>query len=111
MAKLAESLDQIRRATPASTADSVHNEFEARRRQLNEHAARINTVRAPAGLSVIQILGRLLRLPEAARSSVRLRGAALSSLDRGRFDELRRSLMDAAAHSALFSGDDASPWN
>ena len=46
MARLAHALEQIRHAVPADGAEAVHREFEARRQQLNEHARRVNALRA-----------------------------------------------------------------
>lgn len=111
MARLANTLDQIRGAVPADGVEAVHREFEARRRQLNEHARRINVVRLPTGLSVNQIVGRLLRLPAHAKSALRLRGATLTALTAERVEQVSRWILDGAANAALLLGTDASPWN
>ena len=111
MIRLAAALDQIRHAGSVNGADAVHGEFEARRRELNEHARRINVSRSPAGLSLNQIIGRLLRLPPEAKSTLRLRGQTLAALTRERTDELRRWVMDGAAQPKLLLGIDTSPWN
>lgn len=111
MARLAQTLEQIRHAVPAEGVDAVHREFEALRRQLNEHARRVNTVRAPAGLSVNQMTGRLLRLPTPATSSIRLRGDTLTTLTSERADEVRRCVIEGAANPILLLGTDPSPWN
>jgi len=99
MARLAEALDQIRHAVPADDAEAVHRDFEARRRQLNEHARRVNAPRQPAGLSVNRMMGTLLRLPETARSALRLRGDTLAALTAERADEVKRSILEGAAQS------------
>ncbi len=80
MARLAEALDHIRHAAPADGANVVQREFEARRRQLNEHARRVNAPRPPSDLSVNRMMGMLLRLPVVARSALRFRGDALAAL-------------------------------
>ena len=111
MARLANALQQIRNAVPADGAEAVHREFEARRKQLNEHARRVNQTRQPTGLSVNQMIGRLLRLPEAARSSLRLRGETLAALTAERAEEVKQWILDGAGNPTLLLGVDPSPWN
>lgn len=111
MARLAHTLDEIRHAVPAGGVETVHREFEARRRLLNEHARRVNTVRQPVGLSVNQMIGRLLRLPTAAKSAFRLRGDALAAMTVERAEEVRQWILDGAANPTLLLGTDPSPWN
>jgi very-short-patch-repair endonuclease len=111
MARLAYALEQIRNALPADGAEAVHREFEARRKQLNEHARRVNQIRQPTGLSVNQMIGRLLRLPAAAKSALRLRGATLAALTAERADEIKQWILESAANPTLFLGTDPSPWN
>ena len=53
MARLADTLEQIRHARPAEGIETVHQRFEVRRRQLNQHAFRVNVPREP--LSLIHI--------------------------------------------------------
>ena len=111
MARLAEALDHIRHAAPVDGADVVQREFEARRRQLNEHARRVNALRPPSDLSVSRMMGMLLRLPVVARSALRFRGDALAALTAERADEIKRSIVDGTAHPGLLLGTDPSPWN
>jgi hypothetical protein len=111
MARLAHALEQIRHAAPTDGAEAVHREFEARRRQLNEHARRVNTVRQPAGFSVNRMIGRLLRLPAAAKSALRLRGDTLSAITAERADEVKHWILEGAANATLLLGTDSSPWN
>jgi len=111
MARIAHAFEQIRHALLADGADAVHREFEARRRQLNEHARRVNQIRQPTGLSVNQMRGRLLRLPAAANSALRLRGATLDALTTERADEVKQWILESAANPTLFLGTDPSPWN
>jgi very-short-patch-repair endonuclease len=111
MAQIAHALEQIRKAPPADGAEAVHREFEARRRQLNEHARRVNQSREPTGLSFNQMIGRLLRLPAAAKSALRLRGATLAALTAKRADEIKQWILESAANPTLFLGTDPSPWN
>ncbi len=111
MAHLAHALEQIRNALPAEGSEAVHREFEARRKQLNEHARRVNQLRHPTGLSVNQMVGRLLRLPAEAQSPLRLRGETLAALTAERASEVRQWILEAAANPTLFLGTDRSPWN
>jgi len=111
MAQLANALEQIRNALPTEDAEAVHREFEARRKQLNEHARRVNQIRQPTGLSVNQMVGRLLRLPPPAKSALRLRGATLTALTAERADEVKQWILESAANPTLFLGTDPSPWN
>jgi hypothetical protein len=111
MARLAHALQQIRNATPANGAEAVHREFEARRKQLNEHARRVNEARQPTGLSVNRMIGELLRLSVAARSALRLRDETLAALTAEHADEVRRCILEGAANPTLLLGTDPSPWN
>jgi very-short-patch-repair endonuclease len=111
MARLAHALEQIRNALPADGAEAVHREFEARRKQLNEHARRVNHIHQPTGLSVNQMVGRLLRLPAAAKSALRLRDETLAALTAERADEVKQRILEGAANPTLLLGTDPSPWN
>jgi len=111
MARLAHALDTIRHAVPADGAEAVHRELEARRQQLNEHARRVNAPREPTGLSVNWMMGRLLRLPAAAHSALRLRGDTLTAITAERADEVKRWILEGAANPALLLGTAPSPWN
>jgi len=111
MARLAHALEQIRQAPPADGAEAVPREFEARRKHLNEHARRVNEARQPTGLSVSQLIGRLLRLPAAAKSALRLRGETLAALTAERADEVKQWLLEGAGNPTLLLGTDPSPWN
>ena len=78
--QLKDSLDLIRSVTMPDTA-SLHRQFADRRDKLNAHVRRMHDRRAPAGLSVYALLGKLERLPDAARNDVRWAGAELAGLD------------------------------
>jgi very-short-patch-repair endonuclease len=111
MARLGDALERVRHALPADGAEAVHREFDARRKQLNQHARRINEIRQPTGLSVNQMIGRVLRLPPAAKSPFRLRGETLAGLTAERADEVKQWILEGIANAALLLGNDASPWN
>ena len=72
--QLKDSLDLIRSVTMPDTA-SLHRQFADRRDKLNAHVRRMHARRAPAGLSVYALLGKLERLPDGARNDVRWTGA------------------------------------
>jgi len=111
MARLADALDQIRHAAPAEGAETLHQEFEARRKQLNQHARRVNIIRHPSGLSVNQMIGKLLRLPLEAKSGLRFRGDVLAQITADRATELKHWILQGAANATLLLGTDPSPWN
>ncbi len=105
------TLDEIRHAASPDSVETVHREFEARRHLLNEHARRVNTIRQPVGLSVNQLIGKLLRLPKVAKSVLRLRSDALAAMTVERADEVKQCILDGAANPTLLLGTDPSPWN
>ncbi|MFN0150503.1 MAG: AAA domain-containing protein [bacterium] len=109
MARLAHALEMIRASAPVDPSTS-HREFETRRAALNAHAERMNRRLEPAGLSLYAVQGRLLRLPEHAKTGVRFRGEQLNGMTSTRVQELRDELLSAAALNTLVLGTDASPW-
>lgn len=111
MTRLASTLGMIRTSFPADGVETVHRDFEARRKQLNDHARRINQVRQPTGCSLNQIIGRILRLPLDAKSPVRLRGNILAKLTADHIDNVKQLILDGAANASLLLGTDLSPWN
>lgn len=111
MMRLSDALEQIRNALPADGAEAVHKKFEVRRKQLNQHAHRVNQIRQPTGLSVNQMVGRLLRLPAAAKSALRLRDEILAALTAERADEIKQWIIEGAANPTLFLATNPSPWN
>jgi very-short-patch-repair endonuclease len=111
MGSLAKTIEKIRQAPPVVGAESTHREFEARRNQLNRHAQRINKRCDPTGLSVNQMIGRLVRLPHSAKSDFRLRGDTFKQLTPERLDVIRQHILDGTAYPKLLLGIDPSPWN
>ena len=111
MTHLGHTLQQIKQAQPADNIETVHLEFEKRRKNLNQHAKRINTPRQPTGLSVHQMIGQLLLLPTEAKSSIRLRGDALTTITSEYASEIKEAIQESSAYPTLFLGTDASPWN
>jgi very-short-patch-repair endonuclease len=111
MARLANALDEIRQALPPQGVEAIHRQFDARRRQLNEHARRINMIRQPTGLSVHRMIGMLLRLPPGAKSSLRLRGETLAQFSQDRVADLKDCIAEGAGNPSLLLGTAATPWN
>lgn len=111
MARLGEALEEIRHSQPPEGVEAVHREYEARRRQLTDHAHRINVRREPTGMSVNGLIGRLLRLPKQATSALRLRGDVQAQLTAERADTIKQWILEGTAHPTLLLGTDPSPWN
>jgi very-short-patch-repair endonuclease len=108
--QLKESLDLIRSVTMPDTA-SLHRQFADRRDKLNAHVRRMHTPRAPAGLNVYALLGKLQRLPDETRSDVRWAGAELAGLDTEKAERATDVLRElASGFAGLVTGDDPSPW-
>ena len=111
MTRIADSLDIIRTSTPADV-EEAHRRFEERRAKLNEHAERIHRHRPPGQLSVYELQGRILRIPDAAKNNVRWRGSALEKLDATAADRVRDLLRElGSSYRSLFLRDDSSAWN
>ena len=111
MGRLALALEQIRQTQLVVGTLSLHREFETRRKQLNHHAQRINKSYDPTGLSVNQMIGRLVRLSPPAKSDLRLRGDTLKQLTAERIDVIRQWVLDGTAYPKLLLGTDPSCWN
>jgi very-short-patch-repair endonuclease len=107
--QLGESLAVVREALPPQTED-LHARFVERRDRLNGHVRRIHTPRPPSGLSVYQIYGRLLHVPNSAMSSLRFTGRELSGLSSAVVTTASEHLEEYATLGALITGDDPSPW-
>lgn len=109
MQQIAESLKLIRDAVPVDLGD-IDRRLEDRRARLNQHVGRMHVKRAPAGLSVYEIQGRLLRLPAEAHVSPRWRGASLDHFNGEAAAAIQALLTEAGGFGGLFLRDDPSPW-
>ncbi len=107
--RLADSLDLVRESSKPDAA-KLHADFVDRRERLNRHARQIHAQSAPSGLSVLQLYGRLLRLPEEAVAETRLRGPALQKVTADVVDRSAEVLKEAVSMPGLLTGDDPSPW-
>lgn len=110
MAKVADTLDAIRQSLPVHGAENVCNEYDALRKKLNDHSRAVNATRSPTGLSLNGIIGRLLRLPQRASSSLRFRGDDFARLTKERADTISQLLRECAGTRGLLLGEDESPW-
>ena len=109
MEQVAKTLALVRDAvTPA--VDGTHGAFVERRDRLNQHDERVHKIQAPAGLSVYQIQGLLLRLPSGATSAIRWRGPELTAITSEKAREIRDLLGEASGFASLFNFTDPSPW-
>ncbi|WP_082538059.1 AAA domain-containing protein [Angustibacter sp. Root456] len=84
-----------------------------RRGRLTGHLAALHERREPWGVSAFaaqQALAALTERRPAPRSRIRVRGAALESLDRVQLDVLREELREAASLGAFRAGPDDDPW-
>jgi len=109
MEEIAKSLELVRE-TPPVDAQNLHRHFIERRQRLNEHVHRLHTPRAPSGLSVYALQGRLLRLPGRAAAATRWREADLDRLDSPTITAVRDLLVEAEGFGGLFLKSDPSPW-
>jgi hypothetical protein len=107
--RLSENLALVRE-TPSVNSAPVHHRFTELRRRLNNHARRLHTPRAPSGLSVYDLQGRLLKLPPASHTTVRWHGQTLAALDANTFSVVRDLLVEAGGFEGLFLRDHSSPW-
>jgi hypothetical protein len=98
--QLQESLTRVREAIEPATA-GLHARFVDRRNALNEHVRRMHTPRPPSGLTVYQIYGRLLQIPESATSTTRFGGPALERLDERTLGAARGLIREAAGLAIL----------
>ena len=107
--QLRESLSLVRDA-PIPDASHLHAKFLEKRQRLNQHVASMHSKRLAAGLSLYQMYGQLLRLPEDAKSGVRLARPVIQAITRADVDTSCELLREAASHADLVVGTSTSPW-
>ncbi|HWI62988.1 MAG TPA: AAA domain-containing protein [Symbiobacteriaceae bacterium] len=110
MARVARNLALVREA-PAVEAGETHRRFTDRRGRLLAHVERMHARRAPAGLSVYELQGKLLRLPREAETTVRWREPGLMNLTAQAAQTVEDLLQEAQGFAGLFLQTDPSPWN
>ncbi|EQD38088.1 hypothetical protein B1A_17236, partial [mine drainage metagenome] len=108
--RVAESLETVHNTLPAD-GHGIAARLVERRQRLNDYVRVLHTKRAPSGASVFEMQGRLLRLPEGARSTVRWRGNDLNRIDEATAQRVLNLLQDASGAASLFTGADVSPWS
>ncbi len=108
--RIRDALEYISKGEPV-VSDAILSKFEDRRSRLNAHVARMHASRAPAGMSVFQLQGKLLRAdPNGATIKTRFRGPSLLHLDARVAAEVKDMLIEACALGTLFLGTEDSPW-
>jgi very-short-patch-repair endonuclease len=107
--RFAHNLALVREAPPVDAA-AVHAPFADRRARLNRHVQALHAPRAPSGLSLYEIEGRLLRMPAEAQLPLRWRGAALQALDQPAVARLTDQLLELGGFADLLFDPGASPW-
>jgi very-short-patch-repair endonuclease/energy-coupling factor transporter ATP-binding protein EcfA2 len=103
------SSDTVRNSAEVDCAD-VHRRFAERRAALNGHDAELHLPRAPSGLSVYYIEGRLLKMPPAARSPLRWRARELLTQTPAAADRISDLLAQAGGFQDLLFKTGQSPW-
>ena len=109
MVQVGRALDTVRASAPPP-CEQVHEKLVERRGRLNRHVDRLHSQRAPAGKSVYELQGALLRLAPEAESSVRWRAAELKRITAANAQRIRDLLIEAAGFASLFLRTDPSPW-
>ncbi|MGH9413835.1 MAG: DUF4011 domain-containing protein, partial [Terriglobales bacterium] len=107
--QLSEALNQVRAAVPP-TYEETHSRFQDRRRRLNDHVHRLNQTREPAGMSVLAMRGKLLRISATAHAETRWRGESLNRISRNVALEAQDWLHEASGLSPLILATSSSPW-
>ncbi len=111
MRQLRTALDSIAKCPPVKDSEAIQRRFEKSRTTLAAHARRMSLPRAPLGLSLAAIAGRLMQLPAETRTRVRPDATALAALTPDSIQDLWHRLDSAAPFSALFLRTSPSPWN
>jgi very-short-patch-repair endonuclease len=111
--KLAQILAQgLREAGQVPLTSLVHEQarLERRRSALTEHVAALHAPRQPWEVSIYQVQCRLLGLPAAASTPVRLSQAALAELGADAIAEASDELQEFVARGGLALNPATSPW-
>lgn len=104
-----ESLERVREA-PAPDVTTLHRRFVERRDQLNAHARTLHRTRAPWNLSLHQLYGRLLALPDGATCRVRLPRTVVVTIDDRAIEAACGHIDELAELAPLVTGESSSPW-
>lgn len=109
MQRLGETLTHIREVAAVSPGE-VHTKFVDRRSRLNGHVERLHSARPPAGFSVYELQGKILRLEKSAHSKTRWRGSDLDQFDKANAEAICNLLIEAGGFASLLCRTDTSPW-
>lgn len=109
MQQVAGALDKVRNAVPVDP-ETVHKQLVDRRKRLNEHVQRLHLRREPAGLSIYQMEGALLRIGKAVNTAARWRGDELNRISPTVAQQVRDLLVEAGGFETLFLRTNPSPW-
>ena len=107
--KVAQDLDAALHAIgqiPAPDVAELHRRLADRVRRIDEHAAVMNEVRRPWGVSLFNAQARLMRIPERQWSTLRVRGDMLQVLSGEAADRARDDLQEYAG----LQGQIHAPW-
>ncbi|MGE0816170.1 MAG: AAA domain-containing protein [Vicinamibacterales bacterium] len=105
-----ESLERVREA-PAPDVATLHRRFVERRDQLNAHARDVHRERAPWGISLHTVYGRLLALPDAAACRTRLPKKVVAAIDERALEAACNQVEELAELAPLVTGELPSPWS
>ena len=107
--KVAQDLDDALHAIsqiPAPDVAELHRKLADRVQRIDQHAAVMNEVRQPWGISLFNAQARLMRIPEQQRSTLRVRRDKLQALSAEAADRARNDLREYAG----LQGQIHAPW-
>ena len=106
---IAQDLDAALHAigqVPVPDVAELQRRLEHRVQRVDEHAAVMNEVREPWGVSLFDAQARLMRIPERQRSTLRVRGGMLQALSGEAADHARDDVQEYAG----LHGQIHAPW-
>ncbi len=95
---------------PKPRLDEVHDGLELSRGALVERAAALHANREPWGLSIYELMSRLLAIPLELSSPIRLRGDELTRLGMVSFRQVRRDLERFVTLGGMALIANGGPW-
>ncbi|MCL4518570.1 MAG: AAA domain-containing protein, partial [Thaumarchaeota archaeon] len=110
MQQLANNWQTVQTSSEIHMSD-IQRRYGVLREKLNRHAELMNVRRAPSGMSLFDIQGKLLQLPAQAISPVRWLGDELQALDQVTVQKIDDKLVELCSKASLFHKTDPSPWN
>lgn len=108
--RVRDGLTNVDRGEPVAS-DAILKPFASRRAALNAHAERMHAPRQPAGMSVFEMQGRLLRQGNEPMPKTRFRRDALMPLTPDAVARAKDALVEGAALGSLFLGTSPSAWS